>query len=396
MGLPGWTALIVGMTSLDLNGIPAPAPGQKFVDGRDIPEGATFEEAYAAFFAPLTAWEKENGTEWKKNGHSQDEILALVDLTPDMDLGRFHRAYFDTTLEDGPYVVIHTRNGGGNRDHWESTDDATPGKDCPCPGCVQRYRIPQLPNFVFDEDDEFDCTYANSYFKIPGDRVNRLLQELDLGFLAMYRKLVAAGRPPWIILTDNPSFRMPSRSDRDRAARMKADLESATRRLEEDEHAVAQWGVPANRPAERMLRGVNRRTGQRTNRTLVPAPKPATWSAAHTAFVRAETRHNDRVGKINDLDTALKLDLPASVVELLTKELQGLKKYLPLYEADLQVATDDVNRYLYDIVGTLQQRRERLPERQAAQAALERTLDSDWIAWARTWPGTPADLPGMP
>lgn len=59
MGLPGWTALIVGMTSLDLNGIPAPAPGQRFVDGRDIPDGATFEEAYAAFFAPLTAWEAE-------------------------------------------------------------------------------------------------------------------------------------------------------------------------------------------------------------------------------------------------------------------------------------------------------------------------------------------------
>jgi hypothetical protein len=90
-----------------------------------------------------------------------DKVLSVLGKTRG-DFGRFRDVY----LEDG-YIVVHTRNGGGNRESYESVFD----------------EMSQHPWYSHDEDDDFDCTYANIYFKVPEGREQTLmaLRGLDEG-----------------------------------------------------------------------------------------------------------------------------------------------------------------------------------------------------------------------
>ena len=74
-----------------------------------------------------------------------DKLLGLLGKSK-ADFGRFRNVY----MEDG-YIVVHTRNGGGNREDYEDVFD----------------EMSEHPWYSHDEDDSFDCTYANIYFKVP-------------------------------------------------------------------------------------------------------------------------------------------------------------------------------------------------------------------------------------
>ena len=91
-----------------------------------------------------------------------DELLGLVDLTR-ARCGRFRDCYLN---EDGTEVHVYTRNGGGNREHWDSYDTAE-GDDCSCPGCTIQYVLRRHPGYITDQDDNFDCTYATIRFRVP-------------------------------------------------------------------------------------------------------------------------------------------------------------------------------------------------------------------------------------
>jgi hypothetical protein len=75
------------------------------------------------------------------------QLLELLNKT-EADFGRFR----DVFVKDG-YIVVHTRNGGGNREDYEDVFD----------------EMSDHPWHSHDEDCDFDCTYANIYFKIPED-----------------------------------------------------------------------------------------------------------------------------------------------------------------------------------------------------------------------------------
>ena len=74
-----------------------------------------------------------------------DKLLEILGKTRE-DFGRFRNVY----MEDG-MIVVHTRNGGGNREDYEYVFD----------------EMSEHPWYSHDADDDFDCTYANIYFKIP-------------------------------------------------------------------------------------------------------------------------------------------------------------------------------------------------------------------------------------
>ena len=88
-----------------------------------------------------------------------DKILSLLGKTAG-DFGRFRNVY----LSEG-YIVVHTRNGGGNREDYEDVFD----------------EMSEHPWYSHDEDDSFDFTYANIYFKIPEDKVKTYVALLDQG-----------------------------------------------------------------------------------------------------------------------------------------------------------------------------------------------------------------------
>jgi len=89
-----------------------------------------------------------------------DKLLSLLGKTQG-DFGRFRSVFMD----DG-CIVVHTRNGGGNRDDYEGVFD----------------EMSAHPWYSHDEDDDFDCTYANIYFTIPENHKDFLaIRNLDPG-----------------------------------------------------------------------------------------------------------------------------------------------------------------------------------------------------------------------
>lgn len=78
-------------------------------------------------------------------------LLEWLDIDqPDgkYDSGRFRDIYLN---EDGTKIILYTRNGGGNRDEYQSLID----------------HLATHPNYLSDYDDDFDCTYAYIEFYIP-------------------------------------------------------------------------------------------------------------------------------------------------------------------------------------------------------------------------------------
>lgn len=74
-----------------------------------------------------------------------DELLAMLGTSRNK-VPRFRDCYL---TEDG--IAIHTRTGGGNREDYEDENDY----------------LTTLPGYRYDEDNDFDCTYADFYYDVP-------------------------------------------------------------------------------------------------------------------------------------------------------------------------------------------------------------------------------------
>ena len=90
---------------------------------------------------------------------STDQLLSLLGKTKE-DFGRFRNVY----VEDG-YIVVHTRNGGGNREDYEDVFA----------------EMATHPWYSHDADEDFDCTYADIYFKVPEGENASFVGLLDPG-----------------------------------------------------------------------------------------------------------------------------------------------------------------------------------------------------------------------
>jgi hypothetical protein len=96
-------------------------------------------------------------------GNDVDFLLKLLDAERG-DFGRFRSAYVTPT-----HIVVHTRCGGGNREEY-------------FPEWVVDH-----PLYTYDEDDDFDNTYADIYFKHPAGYED-LLKEMSVGVVTPAEK----------------------------------------------------------------------------------------------------------------------------------------------------------------------------------------------------------------
>jgi hypothetical protein len=90
---------------------------------------------------------------------NSDQLLEVLGKTRE-DFGRFRDVYVEDDC-----IVVHTRNGGGNREDHEYVFE----------------EMSEHPWYSHDEDDDFDCTYANIYFKIPEDKLKTYVALLEQG-----------------------------------------------------------------------------------------------------------------------------------------------------------------------------------------------------------------------
>ena len=115
-------------------------------------------------------------------------VLAALGLKPDA-VPRFRDAYAIKTDAGEYFVVIHTRTGGGNRDYYENEESCRSsypdyfeeGKESEWPAGPWNDELRAHPNYVRDEDDDFDSTYADFYFSLPIDYAPELKALADGG-----------------------------------------------------------------------------------------------------------------------------------------------------------------------------------------------------------------------
>ena len=88
-----------------------------------------------------------------------EQLLNLLNLSKN-DFGRYRDIY-----TKNEYIIVHTRCGGGNREDYEYMFD----------------EISEHPWYSHDEDCDFDCTYADIFFKIPDSETQTLIKLIDSG-----------------------------------------------------------------------------------------------------------------------------------------------------------------------------------------------------------------------
>jgi len=105
-----------------------------------------------------------------RNPHAK-LILATLGLT-EKDIGRFRDAF----VSEGK-IAIYTRLGGNNRQCWCANEEEHQQGWC---GETYVKRLQSHPNYLYDEDDDFDNTYATFYFSLP-PKYEAILREMDQG-----------------------------------------------------------------------------------------------------------------------------------------------------------------------------------------------------------------------
>ena len=155
----------------------------------------------------------------------------LLGILGNPDVGRFRDAWLEKDAQGVPQIAVYTRNGGGNRECWHESEPTwgEPGckhetfhrektvwlddgegepklewrigrkwprrteyltgefeeedsykclapntAECGCTGCIAQYRLPTHPLYIRDQDDDFDCTYATFYFRVPPEHLEEL------------------------------------------------------------------------------------------------------------------------------------------------------------------------------------------------------------------------------
>ena len=85
-------------------------------------------------------------------------VMSILELTPE-ECGRFRDAFITAEGE----FAIYTRNGGGNREEYQGVIDT----------------LAEHPNYLRDEDDEFDSTYCTIFFRVPEEHQESIVAYLE-------------------------------------------------------------------------------------------------------------------------------------------------------------------------------------------------------------------------
>jgi|SRR5271154_5135714 len=107
-----------------------------------------------------------------------DLLLNILNIPKD-SIPRYRDAYLN-----GENIVIYTRTGGGNRLYYDSLDSCKknypeyfngqyekPGNPPEIPKGPWNEFLRDHPCYLFDKDDELDCTYAKFHFKYPEEYI---------------------------------------------------------------------------------------------------------------------------------------------------------------------------------------------------------------------------------
>lgn len=97
-----------------------------------------------------------------------DIILSLIGMK-ECDVERFRNCGIDSQAKE---IYIYTRTGGGNREDYPNEI------------------LTSSPYYKYDEDDDYDCTYATYYFNFPEEIEQDILDFIDMKNKGISAKLI--------------------------------------------------------------------------------------------------------------------------------------------------------------------------------------------------------------
>ena len=288
-------------------------------------DGTTFEQAWNAYFSPLTepqlpavdtekVLREELGNPdfgRERGGLSlevyDDETDEYVTATPEVLANPAGRRFA---------AVIHTRNGGGNKECW-CEDESHP--DGPCTA-AKHDTLTEHASYLYDEEDDFDRTYTTYYFSIDVSKhdYGSLLKQEEAyraqdGRARILEMMEDGEMAPWQVMPVNK-------------ATEKAAKESWARYREETAKTAPQYyGSASTRPTEEHLKDL--RAIEKAVKEGKPLPKlEASWGRGMRSSLSSVDRYRrDREraqeeleGLVAARDLHSKGQLPDSVARALT------------------------------------------------------------------------------
>lgn len=380
------------------------------IDGIPDVDGRPFVEVLSEHFDELTDHEAEHGPYSPLKEPTTQQLLEWANLEG-RNFARERGVWVGRDSdENGPYLIVHTRNGAGNREHVDYDEDGIEaGPACDCVGCIQTYRIPSYPGYVHDEDDEFDPTYANNYFALPkvpqgfatpGSTVSRLndlhaLRQRMADGEVMPTVILPRREDHAVVLNDygkpytSPSAWWANRSDTAAGAitfktKQIADYQS---QLDGLRAAYAEAEPVTERPEPR----TRRRTG-RTGRPLKstePVPVPR-FDTAYAAWKKDRTDNIEREQVTSDFE---RLSQDETLAEATRRELAkdaGIRRKVDADFASRRALTSTNLEYAMKMswfaAPAEMERLEMAIETTRSRVAqietdLERSRDHGWLCW---------------
>lgn len=105
-----------------------------------------------------------------------------------------------------PVAMVHTRNGGGNRECWCDDSD---NHDADCLAVVVE-SLQSHPAHVMDEDNSMDSTYANFAFRVDREAALSLFKTSDISrkqeaARKQFDNIMHGRMAPWTVFPANPT-----------------------------------------------------------------------------------------------------------------------------------------------------------------------------------------------
>lgn len=181
----------------------------------DVPldhEGRTIVERWNEVFACLDEERLTTVEEYVNNELNADfgrlrggPWLAWPEIGVPMEDWKTVRPGDDWTGRT-PVAMVHTRNGGGNRECWCDDSD---NHDATCLAVVVE-NLQNHPAHVMDEDSSMDCTYANFAFRVDREAVQTLFRTSGLSreqetARRVLSQIADGEMPPWFVFPTNPA-----------------------------------------------------------------------------------------------------------------------------------------------------------------------------------------------
>lgn len=131
------------------------------------------------------------------DGHEADRGAILLGLLGNPPVARYRDAWVEKGNDGLPVIAIYTRQGGGNRqcyceDEFYSGSHPDPASSCGSNEILQAHDL-----YIRDEDDDFDCTYATFYFRVPVEAAGILAEiaQEPVNMSDLWQQAIEAIRP---------------------------------------------------------------------------------------------------------------------------------------------------------------------------------------------------------